>query len=189
MWRVVEAAATKPFGFMPFFPGPGIGGHCIPLDPMYLSWKAKSFGFFNRFIELATDINGNMPRFVLDKLMRILNKQGKHLKGSRVLVLGVAYKPGVSDTRESPGLEVLRLLNEAEADVTYHDPFVPTLRLDFHTFESVPLDREYLQSCDCVLLATAHAQLDLTFIAESAPLILDTRNAFSTFRQPNIVSL
>ncbi len=189
IWRVVDAAATKPFGFMPFYPGPGIGGHCIPIDPMYLSWKAKTYDFFNRFIELATDINGNMPRFVLTKLMAVLNERDAHLKGSRLLLLGMAYKGGVSDTRESPGLEILRLAEQAGAQVDYHDPFVDELTLDGRAYQSIEVDADSLATYDCVLIATAHDGFDLALIAEHSRLVLDCRNALRDFDSPNIVKL
>ena len=189
IWRVVEAAATKPFGFMPFYPGPGIGGHCIPIDPMYLSWKAKTFDFFNRFIELATDINGNMPRFVVIKLMNVLNERERHLRGTKVLVVGMAYKPGVTDTRESPGIEILRILEEKGAFVSYHDPLVETMKIDNIAHNSVDLTRENLRQFDCVLLATAQPGIDLEMLVENADLILDTRNVLHDFDASKIVKL
>lgn len=189
IWRVVEAAATKPFGFMPFYPGPGIGGHCIPIDPTYLSWKAKTFDFFNRFIELATDINGNMPRFVVTKLMNALNEQERHLKGTKVLVVGMAYKPGVTDTRESPGIEILKILEAKGAFVSYHDPLVGTMTIDGEIHHSVPLTRENLRQFECVLLATAQPGVDLGLIVENSDLVLDTRNVLHDFDSPKIVKL
>jgi UDP-N-acetyl-D-glucosamine dehydrogenase len=189
IWRVVDAAATKPFGFMPFYPGPGIGGHCIPIDPMYLSWKAKTYDFFNRFIELATDINGNMPRFVVQKLMWALNERAQHLRGSRILVVGLAYKGGVTDTRESPGLEIFRLLEEAGAEVDYHDPYVPTAVVGGRERASVELEAEALRSYAAALIATTHPDFALDVLVENAPLILDTRNALRSFRSERIVKL
>ena len=175
IWRVIEAAATKPFGFMPFYPGPGIGGHCIPLDPTYLSWKAKSFGFYNRFIELATDINGNMPRFVVQKLVRLLNEQGKSLKGARVMLVGMAYKSNIDDLRESPALDVWGLLQEWGAQLSYHDPYIPQIRsLDA---SSQTLSAEALAACDAVVVTTAHKHVDYELIAAHAPLVLDARDA------------
>jgi UDP-N-acetyl-D-glucosamine dehydrogenase len=189
IWRVVDAAATKPFGFMPFYPGPGIGGHCIPIDPMYLSWKAKTFDFFNRFIELATDINGNMPRFVLSKLMRVFNRRGLLLKGSKVLVVGVAYKANVTDTRESPGLEIIRLLQEEGALVSFHDPHVSFLNLDDQRMASVSLNQPEISEYVCVILTAAHSDLDLEKIAAQATLVLDTRNALKAHQLDSIVRL
>jgi UDP-N-acetyl-D-glucosamine dehydrogenase len=181
VWNVIEAAATKPFGFMPFYPGPGIGGHCIPLDPMYLSWKAKAVDFYNRFIELATDINGNMPRFVAAKLADLLNEQERAIKGSRVMILGLAYKANVSDVRESPGLEVYRLLREKGAWVEFHDPlaasFVSVLG---NVVESSPLDGGALEGFDAAVLVTDHGGFDYEQIARQAKLILDCRNAFGS---------
>lgn len=175
IWRVIEAAATKPFGFMPFYPGPGIGGHCIPLDPTYLSWKAKSFGFYNRFIELATDINGNMPRFVVQKLVRLLNDQGKSLKGAKVLLVGMAYKSNIDDLRESPALDVWGLLEQWGAELSYHDPYIPEVRSLKATNQ--PLDAASLKGYDAVLITTKHSNVDYELIAEHASLVLDARDA------------
>lgn len=177
IWRVIEAAGTKPFGFMKFTPGPGIGGHCIPLDPTYLSWKAKSFGFYNRFIELATDINGNMPRFVVQKLTRILNDHsGKALKGSKILLVGMAYKPDIDDLRESPALDLWALLEQWGVELCYHDEFVPHIKsLDA---SSVTLDEATLQGVDAVLITTRHNDVDYTKILANAPLVLDTRGVY-----------
>ncbi|HUT77306.1 MAG TPA: nucleotide sugar dehydrogenase, partial [Polyangia bacterium] len=180
VWNVIEAAATKPFGFMPFFPGPGIGGHCIPLDPMYMSWKAKAVDFYNRFIELATDINGNMPRFVVQRLADLLNERERSLKGSRIMVLGMAYKKNVDDLRESPGLELYRLLRQKGAWVEFHDPharsFVSVLG---NIVESSPIDDGRLATFDAAVLATDHDAFDYPRIAREAQLILDCRDAFA----------
>lgn len=189
IWRVVEAAATKPFGFMPFYPGPGIGGHCIPIDPMYLSWKAKTYDFFNRFIELATDINGNMPRFVVTKLMNSLNDREQHLRGSSVLIIGMAYKPGVTDTRESPGIELFNILGEKGAVLSYHDPLVSELSISGKTYHSVELTPASIASFDCVLLATAQPGIDLGSLIENASLLFDTRNILKEFDSDNVVKL
>jgi UDP-N-acetyl-D-glucosamine dehydrogenase len=181
VWNVVEAAATKPFGFMPFFPGPGIGGHCIPLDPMYMSWKAKAVDFYNRFIELATDINGNMPRFVVAKLADLLNQGERSLKGSRVLILGLSYKKNVDDVRESPGLEVYRLLREKDAWVEFHDPLAGSfVSILGKTVESSAIDGEQIASFDAVVLVTDHDAFDYERIAGQARLVLDCRNAFAS---------
>jgi UDP-N-acetyl-D-glucosamine dehydrogenase len=192
IWDVIEGAATKPFGFMPFSPGPGIGGHCIPLDPVYLSWKAKTYNFYNRFIELATDINGNMPHFVVGKLTRILNQQRKPLNGSRILILGMAYKNDVDDVRESPGVEIYKLLKQENCLVDYHDPYIPCikgLQGGEGTIYSQELTKECLQSYDCVLLTVAHKKFNYPFIAEHARLIFDTRNAFKEITSTKIVKL
>ena len=179
IWNVIAAAATKPFGFMPFYPGPGIGGHCIPLDPSYLSWKARSVDFYNRFIELATDINGNMPRFVLQRAQDLLNDEGRALKGSRLLVLGMAYKPNIDDLRESPGLELYRLLRQKGAWVEFHDPlagsFVSVLG---KTVVSSPIDGDRLAGFDLVILVTDHDAFDYPRIAAEARRVLDCRNGF-----------
>ncbi len=179
VWNVIEAAATKPFGYMPFYPGPGIGGHCIPLDPLYMSWKAKAVDFYNRFIELATDINGNMPRFVIAKLADLLNEQEKPLKGSRVMILGMAYKSNVDDLRESPGLEIYRLLRQKGAWVEFNDPlaerFVSILG---NVVESSPIDEGQLETYDAAILITDHEAFDYAKIASESKLILDCRNAF-----------
>jgi UDP-N-acetyl-D-glucosamine dehydrogenase len=180
VWEVIEAAKTKPFGFMPFYPGPGLGGHCIPIDPFYLTWKAREHGVSTRFIELAGEINSAMPDYVVARLMDALNEEGKALKGSRVLVLGVAYKPNVGDPRESPGLALFELLLERGAEVDYNDPYVPTLpQMRKHDLErdSVDLSAESIASYDVVLIVTAHDVYDYDFIVKHARLVLDTRNA------------
>ena len=181
VWNVVRAAATKPFGYMPFYPGPGIGGHCIPLDPMYMAWKAKSVDFYSRFIELATDINGNMPRFVVNKLTDLLNEREKSLKGSRVLILGLAYKKNVDDVRESPGLEIIRLLQEKGARVEFHDPLAGSLDSPSESgLKSCAIDGGELEGFDAVVLVTDHDEFDYARVAEEAALILDCRNAFES---------
>ncbi len=187
MWDVIQAASTKPFGFMPFYPGPGIGGHCIPLDPTYLSWKAKSYGFYNRFIELATDINGNMPRFTVQKLSKIMNEQGKAIKGSRVLLLGMAYKPNINDLRESPGLDIWQLLAlEWGADVVYHDPYIPHIS-QFQS-DSIELTDDELARTDVVVIVTNHKDIDYDYVCQNTPLVLDTRNAV-TQDFPHVIRL
>jgi len=190
IWNVINAAGTKPFGFMPFYPGPGLGGHCIPLDPVYLSWKAKTYNFYNRFIELASDINGNMPRFTVNKLASVLNRQKKALNGSKILILGISYKRNINDLRESPALEIFEMLKEEGADVVYHDPYVSTfVENESHHVLSQPLTKELLRSVDGVLLATDHDCFDLDLILEHAPVILDTRNAFKAFQSEKIIRL
>lgn len=189
IWEVIEAAATKPFGFMPFYPGPGIGGHCLPLDPIYLSWKAKMYNFYNRFIELASDINGNMPYHVVQRVASILNLDGKALSQSVVLCLGIAYKRNVTDTRESPGLEVMKLLKQQGATVKYSDPLVPAVYEDGLHEISVPLSRETVETADCIVLLTDHSAFDYKFIADHARIILDTRYAFRGIDRSNIFRL
>jgi UDP-N-acetyl-D-glucosamine dehydrogenase len=179
IWEVIEAASTKPFGFMPFYPGPGLGGHCIPIDPFYLSWKAREFGVAARFIELSGEVNTSMPHYVVTRLMEALNEEGKPVKGSRVLVLGAAYKKDVDDIRESPTIKLIELLHERGAVVDYNDPFIPQIKPGRHhslTMDSVELTPETLASYDCVLVSTAHSCYDPAFILEHARLVVDTRN-------------
>jgi UDP-N-acetyl-D-glucosamine dehydrogenase len=183
VWEVVKAAATKPFGFMPFYPGPGLGGHCIPIDSFYLSWKAKQFGFDPRFIELAGQVNGAMPHFVVDRIADALNRDQKALNGSTVLVLGVAYKRDIDDIRESPSLDVLTLLHQKGAKVRYADPYVPVLpaRAWHGGFDLTgePLTSAAIADADCVAILTEHRAVDYSMVVESARLIVDTRNAIA----------
>jgi UDP-N-acetyl-D-glucosamine dehydrogenase len=179
IWEVIDAAATKPFGFMPFYPGPGIGGHCIPLDPAYLSWKAKTFNFYHRFIELASDINGNMPRYVVGKIGELLNKHQKCINGSRILILGMAYKKDIDDLRESPALEIFYMLEEAGGLVEFGDELVGAFQhRDGEERTSVSLAPEALAAYDIAILTTNHSYFDYEMIAERAQLVYDTRNAF-----------
>ncbi|MGD0709139.1 MAG: nucleotide sugar dehydrogenase [Anaerolineaceae bacterium] len=177
VWEVIDAAATKPFGFMKFTPGPGLGGHCIPIDPLYLSWKLKSLNYTARFIELASEINTNMPRYVVTRVQDALNEHSKALRGSDLLVLGAAYKPDIDDLRESPALDVIHLLKQKGAKVSYHDPFVPHIKVEQTTFDSVPDLMEAVQKADCVVIVTNHSSYDYTAILKEAKLIFDTRNA------------
>jgi UDP-N-acetyl-D-glucosamine dehydrogenase len=172
VWEVVGAAATKPFGFMSFQPGPGLGGHCMPIDPFYLTWKAREYDFYTEFIELAGKVNENMPYWCLGKIARALNSDEKALKGSKVVIVGVSYKADIDDTRESPALKLIELLQEAGADVSYHDPFVP--ELPEHGLSSTPLDPS---AADCVVIVTAHSGIDYDALVEQAPLVVDLRNA------------
>ena len=188
-WEVIDAAATKPFGFMPFYPGPGLGGHCIPVDPFYLSWKARSAGFEARFIELAGEVNGKMPEHVVRRVVQALNKRKRGVNGSRVLVLGVAYKANVDDIRESPSLDVMELLLEMGAKVEYADPHVPALEFQGHKLKSAPLTSTRLARADCVVLAAAHKDFDYGLILRSSRAIVDTRNAFKGKRSPKIFRL
>ena len=190
VWEVIEAAATKPFGFMPFYPGPGLGGHCIPIDPFYLSWKTKQAGIEARFIELAGYINGSMPHFVVDKIQNALNDHAKPLKGSHVHVLGVAYKRDIDDVRESPALDIIHLLGKRGAKVTFSDPFVEHLRADgvVPAMDSIdPLAAS--TAADCVVIVTDHKKFDYPKIVEGAKLIVDTRNALKGNTSPKIVRL
>ncbi len=181
IWEVIDAAATKPFGFMPFYPGPGLGGHCIPVDPFYLSWKAREYDFATRFIELAGEVNTAMPYHVVESVSSALNQRQKSLKGSRIMVLGVAYKKDVDDMRESPSLKIIEQLVLRGAKVDYNDPHFPAIpKLRHYNFEgmkSVPIDSKTLASYDCVLIATDHTSYDYPMIVESAQLVVDTRNA------------
>jgi UDP-N-acetyl-D-glucosamine dehydrogenase len=179
VWEVIEAAKTKPFGFMPFYPGPGIGGHCIPLDPFYLSWKAAEYGVWARFIELAGEINTSMPRYVVDKTVKALNEQGKSIKGAKVLVLGLSYKPNIDDDRESPGYELIELLEALGADAAYCDPFIPrTKPVRKHDLArtSVPCTPEEFGRHDAIVIATAHRAFSEPALYEAVPLVIDTRN-------------
>lgn len=189
VFEVIEAAATKPFGFMKFVPGPGIGGHCIPLDPHYLAWKMKALNYKTRMVELASEINSEMPHYVLDKVQDALNDRRKSIRGSRVLVLGIAYKRDIDDVRESPALDVLRLLASKGAEVSYHDPYVPEVREDETVVSSVELTDEVLASADCIVIATDHQVFDYQRITERAQLIVDTRNATRNWPSGNVVGL
>lgn len=181
VWEVIDAAATKPFGFMPFYPGPGLGGHCIPIDPFYLSWKVKEVGFEARFIDLAGQVNAAMPYYVVAKIADALNEHGKAIKGANIFVIGVAYKSEVNDVRESPALDVISSLLKKGARVTYHDPFVPHIDTDHWTgdqhMDSVPYSREKVTAADCVVILTDHKGVDYAELAATACLVVDTRNA------------
>jgi UDP-N-acetyl-D-glucosamine dehydrogenase len=182
IWEVVQAAATKPFGFQPFYPGPGLGGHCIPIDPFYLTWKAKEIGHHTKFIELAGEVNSNMPGYVVGRVMKALNDRSKALRGSSVLIIGIAYKPDIDDIREAPAAEIVELLQESGAAVSYHDPHVPSfpsMRSYQIALDSVPLERSVLESADCVLIITDHKAIDYDLIGRHAELVVDTRNAMS----------
>lgn len=184
IWDVIAAASTKPFGFMPFYPGPGLGGHCIPIDPFYLTWKARAYGQETRFIELAGEINTGMPRYVVDRVKAALESLGKCLAESRILLIGLAYKPDVDDDRESPSYSLWKLLEEADATVEYHDPHIPVVRpsrehRQFTGRTSVPLTADSLETFDAVLVVTRHKAVDYALVAKSAALIIDTRNALA----------
>lgn len=191
VWEVIDAAATKPFGFMKFTPGPGLGGHCIPIDPLYLSWKLRALNYTARFIELASEINTGMPRYVITKVQDALNEQQKPLKGSHVLVLGAAYKPDIDDLRESPSLDVIGLLKQKGALVSYHDPYIPKVHHDSWELESVPDLMRAVADADCVVIITNHKVYDYVKILEQARLIVDTRNSLGAARRnnPKVVSL
>jgi UDP-N-acetyl-D-glucosamine dehydrogenase len=187
IWEVIKAASTKPFGFQPFYPGPGLGGHCIPIDPFYLSWKAKAIGRNAKFIELAGEINAQMPAYVVSRLVSALNDRGRALRGASVLVIGIAYKPDIDDIRESPAAEIIELLWAGGATVSYHDPHIPrfpSMRDHAIDLASVPLEERTLPEHDCVLIVTDHGDIDYELIGRHAKLVLDTRNAMAGVADP-----
>jgi len=192
LWEVIDAAGTKPFGFMPFYPGPGVGGHCIPVDPYYLSWKAREYDFYTKFIELAAETNASMPFYTVRKVTDALNRMGRPVKGARILILGVAFKRDINDPRNSPALEVLKALAGQGAEVTYHDPYIPKVVLSEDrfltgastaTFESVPLTAPRLEAQDCVLVAVAHRGFDFPWIVRHSRLVVDAQNATKSVRE------
>jgi UDP-N-acetyl-D-glucosamine dehydrogenase len=188
VWEVIDAAATKPFGFMPFYPGPGLGGHCIPIDPFYLSWKSKQAGFEARFIELAGSINGDMPNFVVSKIQGALNNEGKAVKNSRIHVMGVAYKRDIDDVRESPALDVIHLLQGLGANVSYSDPWIP--KIDHEPVKMTAIDEACgIKEADCVVIITDHKKFDYSALVKNAKVIVDTRNALKGIQASNIVRL
>ncbi|HJX13172.1 MAG TPA: nucleotide sugar dehydrogenase, partial [Dehalococcoidales bacterium] len=189
VWEVIDAAATKPFGFMRFQPGPGVGGHCIPLDPYYLASKAKEYDFHTRFIELAAEINENMPYNITTWIMEALSSRGKSLSSARVLVLGVAYKKDVGDTRESPSLKLIRLLRQRGAEVSYNDPYVPKITVDGKTLTSVKLTDARLAATHCLVIATDHSDYDYPDIVAKSSLVFDTRGVTKTLTAANIIRL
>jgi len=177
IWEVVEAAKTKPYGFMPFYPGPGLGGHCIPIDPFYLTWKAKEYDFNTRFIELAGEINSRMPFYVVERLTEILNQHRICLNGARILVLGVTYKKDIADLRESPVLKIIKLLEKSKAKVSYHDPYIATFSLENRRYRSIKLNQNFLKEADIILITTDHGSYEYEKIVEESRLVFDTRNA------------
>jgi len=189
IWEVVDAAKTKPFGFMPFYPGPGLGGHCIPIDPFYLSWKAREFDFHTEFIELAGKVNENMPYYVVQRLMSALNLRRKALAGSKVMVLGVAYKNDIDDMRESPAIKITELMLDAGANVVYHDPYVPDFVVNGTAIPSCDLSEDSCAKADVVLIITNHKNVDYDLVVRSADLILDTRDALKDFANDKVVRL
>ena len=189
VWEVIKGASSKPFGYMPFYPGPGLGGHCIPIDPLYLEWKSKIDGFESRFIGLADKVNSGMPRFVVTRAMELLNDHGKAMRGSRVHILGVTYKKDISDSRESPAMEVIKLLTGLGAEVTYSDPYVPSLAVEGHNIECMRPGREVLAACDIAIIITNHTAFDYQEIIRNAPLVFDTRNATEGMKAKNLVRL
>ncbi len=189
VWEVIKGASSKPFGFMPFYPGPGLGGHCIPIDPLYLEWKSKIDGFESRFIGLADKVNSSMPRFVVTRAMELLNERGKAVRGSRVHILGVTYKKDISDSRESPALEVIRLLTVLGAQITYTDPYAPSLQIEGQRMDSLHPSSEVISTCDIAIIITNHTSFDYVEIVRNAPLVFDTRNATEGMKAKNLVRL
>jgi UDP-N-acetyl-D-glucosamine dehydrogenase len=189
VWEVVGAAATKPYGFMPFYPGPGLGGHCIPIDPHYLSWKLRTLNYTARFIELAAEVNSHMPEHVMGKITDALNNKRKALNGSHILILGAAYKPNIGDMRESPALDIIHLLLQRGAEVSYHDPYVPSLKGEGFPLQSIELDEDALATADCVVIVTDHDTYDWAWIADQSQLLVDTRNAVVKNGREHIVRL
>jgi UDP-N-acetyl-D-glucosamine dehydrogenase len=177
VWEVIEAANTKPFGFMKFVPGPGIGGHCIPIDPHYLSWKLKTLNYNAKFIELASEINTNMPKYVISQVADVLNEKSRSIRGARILVLGMAYKEDIDDLRESPAIDIVKLLETKGAEVMYNDPFIPEARINGKHRKSVELSDELLRSIDVALIVTGHSVYDYERIVRQVDLVFDTRNA------------
>ncbi|WP_129595990.1 nucleotide sugar dehydrogenase [Anaerophilus nitritogenes] len=189
IWEVIDAASTKPMGYMPFYPGPGIGGHCIPLDPMYLSWRGKTFDYYNRFIELSNDINRNMPRYMVQNISELLNRQEKSIKNSIIFLIGISYKKNVADLRESPAIEIYRLLEEKGGKLIYHDPYVPHCKINGKTIYSQNLTKETIKSADLIVITTDHSNIDYPFIIKHAKNIFDTRNVTKLYTNQKHITL
>ena len=189
IWEVIEAAKTKPYGFMPFYPGPGVGGHCIPIDPIYLSWKARQYGFEARFIDLASEVNSQMPHYVVTKIAESLNRHKKALNGSKVLISGFAYKKDVKDLRESPAFEIIDILKKNKAKVFYYDPYFPYFKVDGIDMKCVKFDQKTLKSFDCVVIVTDHSNVDYQFIARKSKVVVDTRNALKDVKNRSNITL
>jgi UDP-N-acetyl-D-glucosamine dehydrogenase len=189
VWEIIEAASTKPYGFMPFYPGPGLGGHCIPIDPQYLSWKLRGLNYKARFIELADQVNSFMPDYIVEKIVNGLNQRRKPVKDSKILVLGVTYKPDVNDVRESPALDIIQLLINCGAVVRFHDPYVNEIAVSNQVFHTVDLNEDVLGETDCIVIVADHASYDWQWIARHADLIVDTRNALKNIETGNVIKL
>lgn len=189
IWEVIDAAATKPFGFMPFYPGPGVGGHCIPKDPLYLYWKAKKFGFKSRFIKLASDVISSMPEYVVRRVEAVLKYKGLNLSKANILIIGLTYKKDVKDLRKSPALDMLEILKKEKARVSYHDPLIPYLKLGDLNFKSLPLTQNNLNKFDCIIIATDHSSLNYNLILKGAKIIFDTRNVYKGKGNKKIIRL
>jgi UDP-N-acetyl-D-glucosamine dehydrogenase len=191
IWEIINAAKTKPYGYMPFYPGPGCGGHCIPLDPLYLSWKAKEHGFETKFINLASSVNESMPQYIVERLEKILSNKKKKIENSNILIIGVAYKKDVKDLRESPAIHVISLLQKRNAGLSYYDPYFPFLKINDIDMKPIKLDRKSLKKYDCALVMTGHSGVDYRFLANNLKLVFDTRNIFKRagIRSKNIIKL
>lgn len=189
IWEVIEAAKTKPFGFMPFYPGPGVGGHCIPKDPLYLYWKARKFGFHSRFIRLASDIISQMPRYITERIRTALHDRGIQLKDAEVLVIGATYKKDIRDLRKSPALDIIEILQNTAKKTSYHDPLIPYLKINNLNLKSTRLARQALSGFDCVVIATDHSCIDYKFVRENSKIIFDTRNVYKNSSAPHIYKL
>jgi UDP-N-acetyl-D-glucosamine dehydrogenase len=189
IWEVVEAAKTKPFGFMPFYPGPGVGGHCIPKDPLYLYWKAKKFGFKSRFIKLASDVISQMPEYIVERVFTILKNNNKALNKIKVLVIGVTYKKDVKDLRKSPALDIIDIFQQKGVKVSYYDPLIPYLKLNHINLESIKLSKHRLCKFDCVIIATDHSGIDYAFILRNSQLVFDSRNVYKKITDRKVVRL
>ncbi|MCL6471237.1 MAG: nucleotide sugar dehydrogenase [Firmicutes bacterium] len=189
IWEVIDAAASKPFGFMPFTPGPGLGGHCIPIDPFYLSWKARQYDFHTEFIELAGKMNESVPYYVVNKVAEALNSHQKSVNGSKILILGLAYKKDIGDTRESPAIKIISLLDNLGAQIIYHDPYVEEEIIGTKTYKSVALTSELVSESDCVVIVTDHTSVDYTMVVDNAKLVVDTRNKLRNYIRANIVRI
>ncbi|MBP7056421.1 MAG: nucleotide sugar dehydrogenase [Candidatus Omnitrophica bacterium] len=190
IWEVIDLAKTKPYGFMPFYPGPGAGGHCIPVDPLYLSWKARSHGFEARFIDLASSVNSGLPHHIVDKISQALNDRGRPLRCSKILIMGVAYKKDVKDLRESPALEIIDILIKKGSIVSYHDPYLPYLRIFGINLKGLEFNADAFKDSDCVVIVADHSNIDYGFVAKYSPLIIDTRNALKDVKvRDNIIKL
>jgi UDP-N-acetyl-D-glucosamine dehydrogenase len=189
VWEVIKAASSKPFGYMPFYPGPGVGGHCIPLDPYYLASKAREYCFHTRFIELAAEINETMPEYIVQRIVDVLNTHSKSVKGAKILILGVAYKKDIEDLRESPALRVIALLMEKKAKVSYHDPYIPEIKENGTRFKSIKLEKKVTGNYDCVVILTDHSCYDLKAIARESKLVFDTRGCTVGIIADNVIRL
>lgn len=189
IWEIIQAAGSKPFGFMPFYPGPGLGGHCIPVDPQYLSWKLKHLAYKARLIELADEINREMPRFVVETVVEALNRERKSVRGSRILILGVAYKKDSDDVRESPALDIMKLLHERGGEISYHDPYIPQIVFNDQILCSVPLTQRHLSCCEAAVIVADHSRFNAATIVDHAPLVIDARNLTRGIDAKKIVRL